>query len=202
MSEQDRRRFFRIDDQLELSIRPLEQSLQGYGIAALREDASLTALDEQIARQLKALSDQPQLAALSAALNQKLDMIIEALELGETLLRRSELREYEVNLSACGLGVETRQFFPENTRVLLHIRFPTDHAEMKLRAEVVRSVHTRPGLYMLYLDFTDIDPVDQEFLVQYIVRRQSVYLAKLREERVARETEVDHLGQRLRNQES
>ena len=42
------------------------------------------------------------------------------------------------------------------------------------------------GNYLLHLDFVGISNEDQEFLIQYIVRRQSSFLQKLREERDSR----------------
>ena len=148
MSANDRRRFFRIDDRLLLSIRRLsdEQTMpQSAGV--LRGSARMLEIERRITAIINAARLQaPAVAELGELLNRKLDQVIDTLQLSEDLVQRASFREHDVNLSACGLAMSSQDCY----------------------------------------DFVGISNEDQEFLIQYIVRRQSSFLQKLREERDSR----------------
>lgn len=190
MMSNERRRFFRIDDRLEVRlIRKRDEDDQGEtppGVSAMRESAIMIELDTMINDMIDEVRERaPEASELSDLLNRKLDFVIDALELNEELEKRFEFREHEVNISACGLAMETRQVLQSGDEVQLDIRFPPTSSELRLEGRVVRSDETKKGFYTVYVDFINLSQDDQEFLIQFVLRRQSVYLKRLREEREA-----------------
>ena len=183
MKQQDRRRFFRIDDRLQIAVQRAAALAEG----AERAERAADALGE-IDRRLKVLIGSarlqaPAVAELADLLNRKLDHVIETLQLSEEIAQRAAFREYELNLSACGAALHTREQFEPGELLNLTIIFPPNEQHLVLRSRAVRCAMKEGGGYVLYLDFTGIVAEDQEFLIQYIIRRQGQYLQQLREQR-------------------
>ena len=187
MNNQDRRRFFRIDDRLLLALRRVADA----GDASARGARTADALIE-IDRRLKVLIasarvQAPAMAELAELLNRKLDQVVETLQLSEELAQRAAFREYELNLSACGAALVTGESFAPGERLAMEILFPPDDERLQVAARVVRCVPRDGGGSVLYLDFAGIAAEDQEFLIQYIVRRQGQFLQQMRTQRDERE---------------
>lgn len=181
----ERRRFFRIDDRLRLSVRRLPDE-QGKAPSAgdLRSSDIMLEMDRRIAAIINAARVQaPAVAELAEMLNRKVNHVIDTLELRDELARRAAFREREVVISACGLGFETRERFEPGERVVIELLFSPDDTELRILARVVRCTTQTEDRHLLVVDFVGINPGDQEFLIQYIVRRQSELLQQLREER-------------------
>jgi hypothetical protein len=181
----ERRRFFRIDDRLRLSVRRLPDD-QGKAQSAgdLRSSDIMLEMDRRIAAIINAARVQaPAVAELAEMLNRKVNHVIDTLELRDELARRAAFREHEVVISACGLGLETRERFEPDERVVIELLFSPDDTELRILARVVRCTTQAEDRHLLFVDFVGINPGDQEFLIQYIVRRQSALLQRLREER-------------------
>lgn len=186
MNNQDRRRFFRLDDRLQLSMRRVEDAERGVIRSARAADAMV-----EIDRRLKVLIasarvQAPAVAELAELLNRKLDHVIETLQLSEELAQRAAYREYEINLSACGASLQLNEHFEPGERLVLDILFPPGDQRLQVMAGVVRCPAKDGGGYVLYLDFAGISDEDQEFLIQYIVRRQGQLLQQMREQRDTR----------------
>ena len=183
MNNQDRRRFFRIDDRLLLALRRVVDA----GNASARGARTADALIE-IDRRLKVLIasarvQAPATAELAELLNRKLDQVVETLQLSEELAQRAAFREYELNLSACGAALVSGEPFSPGERLALEILFPPNEERLQVAARVVRCVPKDGGGNVVYLDFAGIAAADQEFLVQFIVRRQGQFLQQMREQR-------------------
>lgn len=182
----DRRRFFRLDDRLMLSIRRLAAEEAGGGRGTRTADVMV-----EIDRRLKVLIgaarvQAPAVAELAELLNRKLDHVVETLQLNEELAQRAAFREHAVNISACGMALTTGEFYEPGERLALEILFPPGDSRLALLARAVKCAAKDSGGYDLKLDFAGIGSEEQEFLIQYIVRRQSQFLQQLREEREAR----------------
>ena len=188
MSANDRRRFFRIDDRLLLSIRRLsdEQTMpQSAGV--LRGSARMLEIERRITAIINAARLQaPAVAELGELLNRKLDQVIDTLQLSEDLVQRASFREHDVNLSACGLAMSSQDCYENGEQLVVVIGFLPAQTRLQVLARVVSCTAGEQGNYLLHLDFVGISNEDQEFLIQYIVRRQSSFLQKLREERDSR----------------
>lgn len=191
MSANERRRFFRIDDRLELRlIKHVDEAAEDTitSLSSARASEIMRDLDERISDSIDAVRVlSPECSELCDLINRKLDFIVDALEISEEIARQLDFRQEEVNISACGLALDTRQRLAPGDEVTLDIRFPPNSVEMHIEAQVVRSIESRPGYFTVFLDFVDLSNDDQEFLIQYVVRRQSVFLQRLREQRDAPE---------------
>jgi hypothetical protein len=188
---QDRRRFFRIDDRLLLSVRRLtaeDAADAAAGAADVRASGVLADLDRRIATIINAARLQaPAVAELAELLNSKLDHVVAMLGLGEELAQRAQFHEQQVNISASGLGFETDELFESDELLQVEIMFPPSNARLTLRARVVRCIAgEQGGANLLQMEFADLGNDDQEFLIQYIVRRQGQVLQQLREARDVR----------------
>ncbi len=182
MSGQDRRRFFRIDDRLHLRLRRV---LAGESVEAAPRDNEVM---QEIDRRLKVLINAarlqaPAVAELAELLNRKLDHVVQTLELSEELAQRAAFREHTVNLSASGIALSTSEIYESGETLALEMLLPPNAMHFALRARVVKSTARDGGGCDLKLDFAGIRPEDQEFLVQYILRRQGQFLQRMREER-------------------
>ncbi|MFM7275929.1 MAG: PilZ domain-containing protein [Gammaproteobacteria bacterium] len=182
MSGQDRRRFFRIDDRLHLR---LSRVLAGESVEAAPRDNEVM---QEIDRRLKVLINAarlqaPAVAELAELLNRKLDHVVQTLELSEELAQRAAFREHTVNLSASGIALSTAEIYESGEMLALEMLLPPNATNFALRARVVKSTPRDGGGCDLKLDFAGIRPEDQEFLVQYILRRQGQFLQRMREER-------------------
>lgn len=187
MNAQDRRRFFRIDDRLQLALHRFADDVTA-GVTEQRSE-TMIAID----RRLRVLIDSarlqaPAVAELAELLNRKLEHVLDTLRLHEELAQRAAFREHEVNLSACGMALATSEHYDSGARLAAELLLPPAATPLRLLARVVRCAPKDGGGYRLLLDFAGIREEDQEQLIQYIVRRQSQFLQQLREQRETRPT--------------
>ena len=179
---QDRRRFFRIDDQLRLDIRrTAAEARERGGDAAVSEMARIDRRIELIINAARVQA--PAVAELGELLNEKLNRVLEMVGMDEELAMRMQFPERKVNLSACGLGVTLDLEFRAGEEVEIEMLLAPAETRLRLGARVVRCVARDQGGYLLHLDFTGVRPEEQEVLIQYILRRQNAWLQDLRNER-------------------
>jgi hypothetical protein len=184
-SAQDRRRFFRLDDQLQMSLRRATEDEQR-GARARGSDV-MADVDRRLGVLIAAARVQaPAVAELAELLNRKLDHVIQTLELNEELAQRASFREYAVNLSACGMALSCGERFEPGEKMVVEILLPPNATRLVLQARAVKVTPRPDGGYDLKADFAGIEAEDQEFLIQYIMRRQSQLLQQMREERELR----------------
>ncbi len=189
----ERRRFFRIDDTLELYCEALSDEQVRDTAATMQPTEAqdvLAGFDRQIQTVIEAARVQaPAVANLAEMLNRKLNYVISTLGISEELVERMAFRARHVNLSACGIGFDSDTAYETGQRVRLEMRLQPNNLHLVVLAKVVaceRLVDGRDGLdYNLRLNFTDMSSADQELLIQHIVRRQGQQLQELREQREA-----------------
>ncbi len=180
-SARDRRRFFRLDDRLQISLRRLVGDEAG--APRSRGDQVMVEVDRRLAALIAAARVQaPAVAELAELLNRKLDHVVQTLQLSEALAQRAAFREYVVNLSACGLALACSEYFESGEGLSVEILFPPGATPLALVARAVKCEPRPDGGYDLKADFAGIAAEDQEFLIQYIMRRQSQLLAQMREQ--------------------
>lgn len=185
MSAQDKRRFFRIDDRLQLALRRLASDEAASSVQ--RRTETMAAIDRRLRVLIDAARLQaPAVAELAELLNGKLEHVLETLHLHEELAQRAAFREHEVNLSACGMALGTGEHYEAGERLELEMLLPPVPTHLKLLARVLRSTPKDGGGYHVLLDFARISEESQEQLIQYIVRRQSQFLQQLRAQREER----------------
>lgn len=189
MSEQlkrtDRRRFFRISDQIGISYRVLDdvelsqvESL-GKPIADL---PLLTQYDNKISELLKELGEtNPVLAELLDTMDKKFNCVIQQLELESSIARNLVHGVREVNISACGLALDLDERLPERAVVELQLSLQSKQALISCYGVVVEVAHLQESdEYHTRIDYCGMTTRDQESLIQHIVQRQSQLLSEER----------------------
>jgi len=191
----EKRRFFRIDDRMELRCEPLTED-QAADAENLMTPVDTQSMLASYDRQIQTIIDSarvqaPAVASLAEMLNRKMNFIISALDIGDKMLETVAFATQRVNLSACGLAFDTDQAHERGEQLRVEMRLQPHDLHLVVLARVVGCspvVDPSPGRqFHVQLDFASISPADQELLIQHIVRRQSLLL---QEERHAREREA------------
>jgi len=185
MDDDQRRRFYRIDDRLAVSVRREQgEANELGGIERFRKyDETLVALEQQI-NTVIASASVPELAEFMRLLNCKYDYLFDAVGLGDELAKRTVYRETDINISGSGAAFTVPEKYQVDETLQLAVKFP--EGEKTLAANVVRCDAVDGDMpYMLYLDFPTITLEDQEFIIRHVALRQGEMLARRRLEREA-----------------
>ncbi len=185
MNKQERRRYFRINETVGLSIQILDD-----GYSGKRTDhpdnrlastaAALTSQnDERIDVLISELADlSPKVAELAALINQKMERVVSMLTIDNHLLDRIAHKVQEVNISACGLAFSHDQAIPENSRIRIELKLLPDEIMLSSDGVVVSCERTAddPASYYCRVDFLGMSASAQEELIQFVVQSQSAQL--------------------------
>jgi hypothetical protein len=182
----ERRRFFRLDDQLLLAFAPLPANKAH--LQPRSQDDARDIMELEIGSLLSQLrSTQPGTARLIELLNQKLNHILLVNELPVHDMPEQVLTN--VNLSACGMRFLTDTNLHHESHLRLYMTlFPT-HTPLCLIGRLV-SIEDNPEYsstaanprWLIRLTFEPIFDSDQEQLIQHMLRLQSRQLgARLRQ---------------------
>lgn len=180
MTNQERRRYFRVDDEVALTLVALSED---YGGETVDKSAEL---NEQVHASLEiqlrqALADvrikSPDIAHALDLINQKINLIHNH-EVASDLTPVVK----PVSLSACGIAFRWHESIGVGEQVLLHLFLLPMHHLVKTEAQVV-ALEPNPDPqssepFILRLDFVGITPMYQEMLIQHVVQRQSVHLRR------------------------
>ncbi|GAA5317039.1 MAG: hypothetical protein AseanaTS_22430 [Candidatus Pelagadaptatus aseana] len=188
MTDSDRRQFFRINDRIGVAYRVLsdeesraevEQSRRLMAPEALLADYNKTV--HQLLGQLKV--QQPVMAELLGALDDKINFVINQLELESSLVEKMAHEMKAVNISASGLAFNVSSEVASGKLVALELLLQPENLHLYIHGEVVDSTarDDQPGYYMR-VKFTHVSPSDQELLIQHVVRRQGAQLRYARED--------------------
>lgn len=181
MNDKERRRYFRVDDEVALTLVPLSEE---YGGETVDEPAG--DLQEQVHASLEiqlrqALADlrgkSPDVAHTLDLLNQKINLMH-----SQDVAHHLAPVVKPVSLSACGIAFTWKESMKVGDQVLLHIFLMPMHHLVKTEAQVV-GVEANPDTasadpFILRLDFVSVTPMYQEMLIQHVVQRQSVHLRR------------------------
>ena len=184
-AEQERRRYFRIEDDVALSWEAIEESDVILRKAELRRKR-MTQGDRlrDTERDLQLLIDKlriqnPEFARAIELLNVKFSTL-KALHEEAFLPAGSKKRITRVDISACGVSFRTDERLLPGRKVVLDITLlPTDMV-IECIAEVVGCEEDGENAWVLRFDFLDIPPEDEEVLVQHMVKRQGKILGARR----------------------
>lgn len=185
MTIQERRRYFRIDDTVGLSIKLLDNDDAPSSYPAFAPNAVelVGQYDAQIKRLIEALeSDNETLAELTLLLNKKMDKLTNLLAMESNLVDRIAHRVQAVNISACGLAFSHEDPIAEGSRIQIELTlFPK---EIKIVSEgVVVACELTTGEQQQYycrVDFYGMSPEKHEQLIQHVVQSQSAQLKSRR----------------------
>jgi hypothetical protein len=173
---QEKRRYFRINDQIGLAFEWLDaKEAAAHGDGSLDEDSNA-----KIRRLLDELrQESPKIAEVCAAINAKLDRVLQRLELESETLTRVLGRIREINISACGLGFVSDQMAQVGRHMRCELALTPSGQTIVTRGVLV-ACDTVAGGYYWRVDFYGMSPSSQEELIQHIVQRQSAQLKNRR----------------------
>ncbi len=182
----ERRQFFRIDDNLAIAYRVLREeeihadnaSSQHMNLFSLLANYDV-AIDNLLAQLHKT---QPVVQEILSTMNKKLNCVINQLEAESRTVERLTHKVFEVNISACGLGfVVDDQLTPGSLLSLDLILHPTEtHIHTHGKVVGADPVPEQKGEYVR-IAFTHLSESDQETLIQHIVQRQGTILRAARD---------------------
>jgi len=182
MDRPDRRRYFRIDDLVGLSYRLVD-------VETTEEDAKsadniqitaidlLKSIDQELAEALNTLwQSNPVAANAIGLLNKKIDIIATEIDLDYDRLRGLDVKSRQVNLSACGMAFECQERFDIGQVLVLTIVLKPANTHVHTQGRIVGCdwLDGDEGrTYLLRVDFDRVGCVEEEQLIQHIVRRQA-----------------------------
>lgn len=172
----DRRRFFRIDDHIGVSYQVVEENeLMGQSEPPRQSDlfGVLNELDKTIIYELNELKvSDPKLATLLDAFDRKLNALINQMEIDNYLVQRLAHKVRQVNISACGMGLQVEESLREDDILLVDLVLIPGNVNITSYARVISSEAVSEDEYYIRMDFFGMANQDQELLIQHIVRRQ------------------------------
>lgn len=190
----NRRRFFRIVDEVGVSYRVLSQTEcdakgdESESVSHYVDTMSVMhKYSEDIGAALERLEKtSPDTALVLDCLNKKVDAFLMMLELDNLVTQRACHRVEEASISASGIAFPVpEQVTPDSMLVLdLLLRPSSNHVNAMGRViscEALSSADSELGYY-LRVEFIDMNDKDRETLIQHIVQRQGALLRALRDE--------------------
>lgn len=184
----EKRRYFRIDDNVGISYRVLDEAAtEEFRCEFNAEDGDTVG---QIDREIYALiesqrAENPELSQFFSLVNKKLNVMLDQLDVETEVVRSLAHRLRIVNISACGLAFEVYEMLEPGTMLAVDVLLQPTGISMRTLARVV-GCYKQPGdpaypAYYLRLEYERIKPADKELLIQHIMRKQSLELKALRE---------------------
>lgn len=189
---EDRRRFFRLDDEVVLEFETLDrEEVSAWKESHQKQKDELSQLEQDIGSHISQLKAQdPALARLLELFNQKINL------LGSSHLPGSSKRDLSateartrINLSACGMAFHTDENVAKGDHLLLHMQLKPSNAELSLTGTIV-SIEKSKGEgepNLVRIDFADLKESEQEVLIQHLFQLQNRHL-KLRSEESANDS--------------
>ncbi|WP_022949602.1 PilZ domain-containing protein [Methylohalobius crimeensis] len=181
-SPPDRRRYFRIDDEIVLVYRPVpshevpepEQLSERFS-EPFSLTSTLACLTHESRSQLRRIQrDSPQVAEYLEVLERKIDVLAQAVMMAENPLVEQPTRQ--VNLSASGIAFDIERGLSEGEVLELKMVVPPALVGILTFGKVVYCRQRKNGDYRVGVDFLSIRDQDREFLVRHVVKRQLVRL--------------------------
>jgi c-di-GMP-binding flagellar brake protein YcgR len=188
MSDADRRRFFRINDTIRLSYRVLSdeeiQSQLGCVIDPSDAQTLLANYDKTIKSVLGQLKiEQPLVAEVLAAMNGKINRVIDQLDIDSQLVEQIAHKIREVNISACGVAFNVDEPIDIGKVLLLDLLLQPDDVHIFVHCTVImRGLNEHDSSCYIRVNFSNMSTSDQELLIQHIVRRQGIQLRNAKDD--------------------
>lgn len=185
--EDERRRYFRMNDLIGMRYRLLSEGEAEVAMQAKPSSLKnlLSQVDEEITVALAQIktTDSSTYRVLNL-FNQKLNLVM-----GQGLVKNSEdlafIRACQVNLSACGIAFPCSDAAKLNQHVELELSLNQGSIHLILLAAVISCDDSldevNGNTHLIRADFINIPDVDQEHLIQYIIKRQAQQLGGQRE---------------------
>lgn len=188
-NDQERRRYFRIVDQVAISYRLLsEEEGDTSGLGVSSPAALIVQLENQISSSLETLrSSQPQVHEILELFNRKINLVLALDDSVSESVSDQQKRAQQVNISACGIAFPSNEQLSPNDKILLDLTLFPSNVCLKMVAVVIGSELLKEPIgddaYLIRADFLNISSNEQEVLVQHVIKRQTMQLKERRESR-------------------
>lgn len=187
---EERRRYFRIDDTLGVCFRRLSPGeVANFAERAAQHGGNFdlaSNFDNRIQTLLDACRIQSPVAAeILDLMNKKLNVVIRQLDVESELLQSIAYELKQVNVSACGMAFNCSEQFNRGDILQVDLLLKPADLHVVSMAEVVACESLEDGGsgeagFFLRLNFVELNPNDQELLIQHVVKRQSTLLKERR----------------------
>jgi len=191
MSEEkakNRRRFFRITDAIHVAYEVIDEEATLESLEVEHNEVMVDAVaviqqhNEDISHTLSELGESSPIAAKAiTAINDKIDTLLNLLELDNVIIQKKLQRVESASVSACGIAFPIGEMLKAGQRLKLMMRLEPSETRLNVIGCVV-DCNELGEEYYLRVEFIDMDDADREHLIQHIVQRQSVLLKTLREQ--------------------
>ncbi|MGH1439609.1 MAG: PilZ domain-containing protein [Cellvibrionaceae bacterium] len=190
MSNDDRRRFFRITDAIGVSYTLMNESEEnppekgGGSIQGMSIHSLLESHNQEITSALSDLaSSQPEAANAISALNKKLDTITTLIELEGLVDGRATHSIQEASISACGIAFSVNEELASDTKINLSLFLETSGEQVAAIGRVIDCQSlAEEDAYYLRVEFVEMVDSEREKLIQHIIQRQGSLLRSLKED--------------------
>lgn len=184
----DRRRFFRINDNVGVNYRQLDEEELNQHIETLSNPGDTMSLIADCNKQIETLLSQlvikePLIGELMGVLNKKVNCVIQQLELETRLTQSLAHKIQEVNISACGMALTTEESLESGMALDLELMLLPGRYLLHCHGVVVDATASNCGKgFHTRVNFSGMSSEDQELLIQHIVKRQGALLKAQRDD--------------------
>lgn len=174
----ERRRFFRLDDEVRLRYQPVTPEQMQTPAATLFPTFDLRSTlanhDTHIEHLLSELRvKEPLVAELLSQLNQKYQCLADQVIADKVAVTGETHPVVPVNISACGLSFLSHTMLTVDAYLHLDMILLPGNQRVTCYARVVACDVLGPESYRWRLDFNQLSNVEQELLIQHLVKRQT-----------------------------
>ncbi len=198
--DDERRRFFRIDDSVHMTLKPVpgdevEQRLQSLGQSAngsFNLMTGLGAIGQRAAASLRRIElKDPDVADYLKAIDRKLELIARAMLAEDVDIAHQPARA--VNLSGGGMAVHSREAMEEGAVLEIKMMLLPSFTGIitygtLVDCQALPHDEVEDGFaYLLRIDFSFMRDADRDALIRHILLKQAQWLRVRREERESQE---------------
>lgn len=185
---QERRRFFRLDDEVTLEFRPLSaEEFEQWQDGQQLQRSELLQLEQELGLLLHQIrASHPQLGQVLELFNRKMNLLHNTSratekDTGSPPVSTAETR-MQVNLSACGIAFYTDEPLQAERYMLLNMQLKPSNASLSLAGDIVavEEVNHARGRYQVRVNFDGLKETEQEMLIQHLFQLQSRTLRQQR----------------------
>lgn len=194
----ERRRYFRIEDEVILAWNRLTQAEMAKGLDRFNRGeihypdtrGLFLSMEADIVDSLQSIyAKQPDIAELLELLNRKINLFARTMTMDESMNSVLDERPQRVSISASGMSFETPIAAAVDDDIQLEIVLLPEKVYIFCFAKVINCVDLgqesaeKSGLFRLNVDFQTIRDEDTERLVQHIMRKEVEFLRARRKSR-------------------
>jgi hypothetical protein len=175
----ERRRFFRVNDTICLSFRPIDNQSKsenfGQHVEFAIDNYSLANTLDSLAMESKQLisfmeKQHPEMLKLFKILDAKIDAVARTVMMQNSDITKRDSRE--VNLSATGIAFHNSDAIQEDQALEIQMFLPRSMSVIQVFGKVIYCKPSEQGDFLISIEFTQIRHEDQEMLIKYVIRTQ------------------------------